>query len=146
MSTSTGRSFIFWVRSVLESEKRVPDWLIEILNRRCPGFVENERELTPKAAKGRPLPLRLEDWIDDHVFGFAKQEGWFNTVSVLRNSRSALPESRSLLVAVRQEREEKNEATPLPYLRGMEADGRAVRSNRTSCPWTAQTHGLRPMA
>ena len=64
-----------WIRSVLEVENRIPDWLIEILNKRCPGFVENERKLTPKAAKNRPLSLRLEDWIDDHIFGYAKQEG-----------------------------------------------------------------------
>ena len=44
-------------------------------------IVENERELTPKAAKNRPLPLRLEEWIDDHVFGYAKQEGWFNAIT-----------------------------------------------------------------
>ena len=54
------QEFYLWVRSVLESENRIPDSLIEILDERCPGFVKNERELTPKAAKNRPLPLRLE--------------------------------------------------------------------------------------
>ena len=58
-----------------------PDWLVETLNHRCPGFLENERELTPKAARHRPLPLRLEDWIDDHIFGFAKREGWFSAIT-----------------------------------------------------------------
>ena len=29
----------------------------------------------------RPLHLRLEDWIDEHVFGFAKKEGWFNAIT-----------------------------------------------------------------
>ena len=72
------QEFYLWVRSILEVEGRIPGWLVEILNARCPGFIETERALTPKAAKGRPLPLRLEDWIDDYVFGFAKQEGWFN--------------------------------------------------------------------
>ncbi len=75
------QEFYLWVRSVLEIENCIPDWLVEILNERCPGFVENEKKLTPKAAKNRPLPLRLEDWIDDHIFGFARDEGWFNAIT-----------------------------------------------------------------
>ena len=45
------QEFYLWVRSILEVEGRIPDWLVEILNERCPGFLETERELTPKAAK-----------------------------------------------------------------------------------------------
>ena len=26
------------------------------------------------------MALRLEDWIDEHIFGFARKEGWFNAV------------------------------------------------------------------
>lgn len=59
-STSTRRSFIYR-RSVPKSENRIPDWLIEILDERCPGFMETGRELTPKAAKNRPRPLRFEE-------------------------------------------------------------------------------------
>ena len=75
------QEFYLWVRSILETEERIPDWLAEILNDRCPGFLDAERALTPKAAKDRPRYLRFEDWIDDHVFGFAKQEGWFNAIT-----------------------------------------------------------------
>ena len=75
------QEFYLWVRSILEVENRMPDWLVEILNNRCPGFLESEKRLTTKAAKGRPLPLRLEDWIDDHIFGFANQEGWLNAIT-----------------------------------------------------------------
>jgi hypothetical protein len=75
------QEFYLWVRSVLEVEIRIPDWLVKILNQRCPGFLETEKTLTPKAAKNRPLPLRLEDWIDDHLFGLAKQEGWFSAIT-----------------------------------------------------------------
>lgn len=75
------QEFYLWFRSIVEVENRIPDWLVETLNHRCPGFLENERELTPKAARDRPLPLRLEDWIDDHIFGFAKQEGWFSAIA-----------------------------------------------------------------
>jgi len=75
------QEFYLWVRSILEVEDRIPGWLVEILNARCPGFIETERALTPKAAKSRPLHFRLEDWIDDHIFAFAKEEGWFNAIT-----------------------------------------------------------------
>ncbi len=75
------QEFYLWVRSVLEIESRIPDWLVEELDKRCPGFLECEKKLSPKATKNRPLPLRLEAWIDDHIFGFAKQEGWFNAIT-----------------------------------------------------------------
>ena len=75
------QEFYLWVRSISEVENRIPDWLVTILNERVPGFVESERQLTSRAAKSKPLPLRLEDWIDDHVFGFAKREGWFNAIT-----------------------------------------------------------------
>jgi len=70
-----------WVRSILEVENRMPDLLVKILNDRVPGFLESEKGLAPKAVKTRPLALRLEDWIDDHIFGFAKREGWFNAIT-----------------------------------------------------------------
>ena len=57
------QEFYLWVRSILEVEDRIPDWLVEILNERVPGFLETEKELTPKAAKNRPLassPGRLD--------------------------------------------------------------------------------------
>ena len=75
------QEFYLWVRSILEVEDRIPDWLIEILNARVPGFIETERALTPKAAKARPLHFRLEDWIDEHIFAFAKQEGSFFAIT-----------------------------------------------------------------
>jgi hypothetical protein len=83
------QEFYLWVRSILEIEERIPDWLAEILNNRCSGFLETEQQLTPKAGKDRPRWLRLEDWIDDHIFDFAKQEGWFNAITfyAIRESR-----------------------------------------------------------
>ena len=75
------QEFYLWVRSVLEAENRIPEWIADNLNQRCPAFLENEKRLTMKAAKNRPLPLRMEDWIDDRIFGFARQEGWFNAIT-----------------------------------------------------------------
>jgi hypothetical protein len=75
------QEFYLWARSIFETEKRIPDGLADILQERCPGFLEAEKALSPKALKARPLALRLEDWIDDHVFGFAKLEGWFSAIT-----------------------------------------------------------------
>ena len=75
------QEFYQWIRSVLDVEAHILDWVAEILQNRCPSFMEAEKALAPRARKTRPLPLRLEDWIDDHVFGFAKQEGWFNAIT-----------------------------------------------------------------
>ena len=83
------QEFNLWARSILEVEERIIDWLAEILQNRCPGFLETEKTLPPKAVKTRPLVLRLEDWIEDHVFGLAKQEGSFfaSTYYAVRDPR-----------------------------------------------------------
>jgi hypothetical protein len=83
------QEFNLWARSILEVEQRIVDWLAEILQNRCPGFLETEKALTPKAVKTRPLVLRLEDWIEDHGFGLAKQEGSFfaSTYYAVRDPR-----------------------------------------------------------
>lgn len=75
------QEFYLWVRSILEVEERIPDWLTEILNNRCPGFLDLQKQLAPKTAKEKPVYLRLENWIDDQVFGFAKRGGWFNAIT-----------------------------------------------------------------
>ena len=75
------QEFNLWVRSIVETEKGIPDSLANVLEERCPGFLAAEKALSPKALKSRPLALRLEDWTDDHVFGFAKQEGWFSAIT-----------------------------------------------------------------
>ena len=75
------QEFYLWARSILEVENGIPNWLVETLNARCPGFLEIGGALSAKAAKTRPLHLRLEDWIDEHIFSFAKKEGWFNAIT-----------------------------------------------------------------
>ena len=57
------QEFYLWVRSIVEVEPGIPEWLAEILNARCPGFIESEKALTAKAVKSRPIYKRLEDWI-----------------------------------------------------------------------------------
>jgi hypothetical protein len=74
------QEFYLWVRSILEVEVRIPDWLIAILNDRCPGFLESEAPVALQKSAAKPIYLRLEDWIDEQIFGFARDEGWFNAL------------------------------------------------------------------
>jgi hypothetical protein len=106
------QKFQLWVRSILEVEDCIPDWLVEILNIRCPGFLESAKALGPKTAKTRSVALRLEDWIDDDIFGFAKQEGWFNAITyyVMRDPRYQQAE-----VCWSECLEKWKKAKPIPY-------------------------------
>lgn len=55
------QEFCFWARSILETEKGIPEWLGAVLRTRCPGFLEKDRALASKASPRRPLALHLED-------------------------------------------------------------------------------------
>jgi hypothetical protein len=70
------QEFCLWVRAIIEAEGSMPAWLFSIVDQRCPGFLPIDTEKT----SNRPLSLRLEDWIGEHIFGFATKEGWFNAV------------------------------------------------------------------
>ena len=105
------------------------DWLAEILQNRCPGFLETEKALTPKAAKTRPLVLRLEDWIEDHVFGLAKQEGSFfaTTYYAVRDPRYQRAE-----VCWSECTEKWKKAKPVHYPSFEEWKGMAARCDETA--------------
>jgi len=75
------QKFYLWVRSILEVEHRLPASLRDVLDDRCPGFLEKEERSVEGPASKRPLHLCLEDWIEDEVFGSIKKEGWFNAVA-----------------------------------------------------------------
>jgi len=106
-------------------ENRIPNRLVEILDDRVPGFLESEKQLTLQAATGRPLPLRLEDWIDDHIFGFAKQEGWFNAITyyAIRDPRYQRAE---VCWSECTEKWKKSHTTPVSAVRGVERHGGAM--------------------
>jgi hypothetical protein len=69
------QEFCLWVRSIVETDDRMPEWLSAIVDQRCPGFLQTE-----PPASSRRLALGLENWVDEHVFAFAKDEGWFDAV------------------------------------------------------------------
>ena len=57
------QEFSLWVRSILEVEESHSGLASRDSQRPFPGFLESEKQLTPKAAKNRPLaspPGRLD--------------------------------------------------------------------------------------
>lgn len=88
------QAFSLWVRAIIEAEVRPPAWILDILEKRCPGFLQPEEEhrKTHRQESG-PLPLRLLEWIHNHLFSDAKREGWldaliFYTVREPRSQRT----------------------------------------------------------
>jgi hypothetical protein len=76
------QEFSHWARSIIDVEQAIPDWLTRKLGEACPGFpaVEKQYLLThPKEAT--LVPVRLSQWIDERVFGFAKQGGWLLAIT-----------------------------------------------------------------
>jgi hypothetical protein len=75
------QEFYLWVRSILEVEHRLPASLCDVLDNRCPGFLEKEGRGADRPTSKRPLHLCLEDWIEDEIFGSIKRAGWFNAIA-----------------------------------------------------------------
>jgi hypothetical protein len=76
------QEFYHWVRSIMESEGGIPDWLVRRLDEMCPGFIAAERLSATRHPKGVHLaPIRLGQWIDEHIFGFADQGGWLPAIT-----------------------------------------------------------------
>ena len=66
----------------MESEGGIPDWLARRLEEMCPGFIAAERLSATKHPKDVHLaPIRLGQWIDEHIFGFAQQCGWLPAIT-----------------------------------------------------------------
>jgi hypothetical protein len=84
------QEFYLWSRSIIESEHDVPDWLAKKLNELCPGFLESENQyLATHSNESSRTPIRLGQWIDDQIFHFAQQGGWFLAITfyAVRESR-----------------------------------------------------------
>jgi hypothetical protein len=76
------QEFYFWARSIIESEREIPEWLARRLNEMCPGFVAAEKEEASKRATDASLaPVRLGEWIEEHIFAFAERGGWLPAVT-----------------------------------------------------------------
>lgn len=76
------QEFYHWARSIMESERGIPDWLARRLDEMCAGFLRAEKQHSAKHPTEAALaPVRLGQWIDEHVFGFAERGGWLPAIT-----------------------------------------------------------------
>ena len=86
-------SFAYWARSLLTAHRGMPEIVARRLVERCPGFIETaERERIHNDSSA--VWRRLLDWIDDHDFASAKDEGWFDAITSF--ARSGLTGERTV--------------------------------------------------
>jgi hypothetical protein len=75
-------AFTYWLRSLLESDAKFPDAVVNELQRRCPGFLECDEELRNTLSPedyARRWKALLE-WGENRLFSEMQQEGWFDAV------------------------------------------------------------------
>jgi CAAX prenyl protease-like protein len=76
------QEFYFWARSIMESERTIPEWLARKLNEVCPGFLDAEERKAGRDTKAAELAaVRLGEWIDNQIFAFAEKGGWLPGVT-----------------------------------------------------------------
>jgi len=76
------QEFYYWVRSIIESEGAIPEWLAGKLNEMCPGFLTSQKgKAAGRAKDAESVAIRLGEWIDDQIFAFAEKGGWLPAVT-----------------------------------------------------------------
>lgn len=76
------QEFYFWARSIIDCEHGIPDWLAKKLDEVCPGFLVAEKQYLARHPKEVSLaPVRLSQWIDEHIFAFAAEGGWLTAIT-----------------------------------------------------------------
>lgn len=76
------QEFYYWARSIMEAEGSIPGWLSRRLDETCLGFMAAEKQCAAKRPKdAAQVPVRLGEWIDERVFGFAERGGWLAAVT-----------------------------------------------------------------
>jgi hypothetical protein len=76
------QEFYFWARSVIESEGCIPEWLRQELNEMCCGFLAAEQNKASRRMQDAEMSaIRLGEWIDQQIFGFADRGGWLPAVT-----------------------------------------------------------------
>lgn len=124
------QEFYHWARSIIDVEGAVPDWLARKLEEACPGFLAAEEQYLRRHPKeARLAPVRLGQWIDEHIFGFAKQGGWllaitFYAVREIRFQKASACWSESV--------QKWQRARPIQYLSFDEWRREAARCDETA--------------
>src|SRR6185295_1795095 len=72
--------FLLWVRAIAEFEEQLPEIVRVALSARCPGFLDDKRQLQQHVSERTTLWHFLEEWIATHRFADAKSEGWFDAL------------------------------------------------------------------
>ena len=74
--------FALWVSCVADVEGSIPTCMRDILETRCPGFLDYEASYRRDHPKEEPfLWLRLWEWLQCNFFADAKREGWLDAVA-----------------------------------------------------------------
>jgi hypothetical protein len=77
-------AFTYWLRSLLESDTRFPETVTRVVQHRCPGFLESDKErrstLSPENYTQRWKALL--EWGEERFFTEVRREGWFDTLQV----------------------------------------------------------------
>jgi hypothetical protein len=83
-------AFAYWVRAVVGGSRSMPRTVADLLEERCPGFLDHLSGEGVCLGDANTVWRRLIAWVDDRVFGSAKTEGWFEAVTFFaRNSLHA---------------------------------------------------------
>jgi hypothetical protein len=74
-------AFALWVRAIEDAEGEFPEWLAEIVENHCPGFLRFVAEQRLNDRRSPPFFwYHLDRWINDRIFGRVRREGWMNAV------------------------------------------------------------------
>ena len=84
----------YWVRAVMGAHRGMPRMVAELLRGECPGFLEHLKAEGARLEDPTTVWRRLIAWVDDHVFGSAKAEGWFEAITFF--ARSSLHADRTV--------------------------------------------------
>ena len=80
------QALVLWVQAVMVTREAIPFWLVADLQKRCPGFIEQETT----SREPKLLALHLLEWVHNQQFGYAKRQGWLDALTFygVRHPRS----------------------------------------------------------
>lgn len=87
-------AFAYWIRAVMKAYRGMPPMVVRLLSDRCPGFLECLKDEGARLEDSTTVWRRLIAWVDSHVFGSAKAEGWLEAVTFF--ARSSLYAERTV--------------------------------------------------
>ncbi len=79
-------ALVLWVQAVMVTQDAIPSGLVADLQKRCPGFIEQETT----SREPKLVALHLLEWVHNQQFGYAKRQGWLDALTFhgVRHPRS----------------------------------------------------------